>query len=238
MNTRRKSSAPSRLWALALVSCVVGPSTLAAAPDDKSRIAEARAKADADLAAAEAECKTRFAVTPCLIDAREKHRAIVEPLRRDELTIDERERRQRAADRLEHLNRKAEAAREAASAAAAASASEVSDSGAKSGKPLLPIRPRLRSGSASEPIAGGDAAAAPSSDAPAKPRRAHASKRLTPAPDPQAAQRAEDRLRQAEEHRARVLARNAERNAKKPPAAPLPVPAGAAPAASVPTALR
>lgn len=222
----------SRLWVLALVSLVLSQLTLAATSDDKKRIAEARAKADADLAAQEAECRTRFAVTPCLIDAREKHRAIVDPLRRDELMIDERERRQRAADRLEHLSRKAEAAREAASAAAAAPAPEESDSAAKSGKPLLPIRPRLRSGSASEPIASGDAASAPSTEPPAKPRRAHAPKRLTPAPDPQAVQRAEDRVRQAEERRARVLARNAERNAKKPPAAPLPVPAGAAPASA------
>ncbi len=217
-----------RLFALALIALTLSPLAQAAASDDKKRIAEARAKADADLAAQEAECKTRFAVTPCLLDAREQHRAIVDPLRRDELTVDERERRQRAADRLRHLSRKAEAARVAASAAAATAASAPDVSDVTTGKPLLPIRPRLRSGSASEPIAGGDAASAPSAEPLAKPRREHHSKRLTPAPDPQAAQRAEDRVRQAEERRARVLARNAERNAKKPPAAPLPVPAGAA----------
>ncbi|OYT99545.1 MAG: hypothetical protein CFE40_06850 [Burkholderiales bacterium PBB1] len=217
-----------RLFALALIALTLSPLAQAAASDDKKRIAEARAKADADLAAEEAECRTRFAVTPCLLDAREKHRAIVEPLRRDELTVDERERRQRAADRLGHLSRKAEAARVAASAADATAASAPDVSDVTTGKPLLPIRPRLRSGSASEPIAGVDAASAP----PAQTRRAHKPKRLTPAPDPQAAQRAEDRVRQAEERRARVLARNAERNAKKPPAAPLPVPAGAAPAAA------
>ena len=228
----RLSAASSRLWVLALVSLVVSQVTLAAASDDKKRIAEARAKANADLAAQEAECKTRFAVTPCLIDAREKHRAIVEPLRRDELMVDERERRQRATERLEHLSRKAEAAREAASAAAAVPAPDVSDPGIKTGKPLLPIRPRLRSEPASEPVAGGDAASATSTEQSVRPRRAHASKRLTPAPDPQAMQRAEDRVRQAEERRARVLARNAERNAKKPPAAPLPVPAGAVPAST------
>lgn len=231
------SAASSRLWVLALVSLVVSQATLAVTSNDKKRIAEARAKADADLAAQEAECKTRFAVTQCLIDAREKHRAIVEPLRRDELMVDERERRQRAAERLEHLSRKAEAAREAASAAAVVPAPDVSDPGIKTGKPLLPIRSRLRSEPASEPIAGDDPASAPSTESTAKSRRAHASRRLTPAPDPQAAQRADDRVRQAEERRARVLARNAERNAKKPPAAPLPVPPGTVPA-STPTSPR
>lgn len=230
-------SACIRLFSLALIVLTLSPLAQAATSEDKKRIAEARAKADADLAAEEAECTTRFAVTPCLLDAREKHRAIVDPLRRDELTVDERERRQRAADRLERLSRKAEAARVAASAAAATAASAPEGSDMTVGKPVLPIRPRLRSGSASEPIAGADAASAPSAEPLAKPRRAHDAKRLTPAPDPQAAQRAEDRVRQLEERRARVLARNAERNAKKPPAATLPVPAGAA-AASAPGASR
>lgn len=220
---------------LALAALVGSQFAAAAASDEKKHIAEARARADADLAAQEAECQTRFAVTPCLLDAREKHRAIVDPLRRDELTIDERERKQRAADRLGHLSRKAVAAREAASAAtsATASAPELSDTGIRTSKPALPIRPRLRSEAASEPLATGESASAPSAESPAsKPRRAQASKRLSPAPGPYAAQRAEDRVRQAEERKARVLARNAERAAKKPPAAPLPVPGEPAAAAT------
>lgn len=228
-------TASTRPWVLALAALALSQFALAAASEDKKRIAEARARADADLATQEAECQTRFAVTPCLLDAREKHRAIVDPLRRDELTLDERERKQRAADRLGRLSRKAEAAREAAGVAAATSAPELSDTGTRTSKPLLPIRPRLRSGSASEPLTTGEAASAPSAEPPpAKPRRAHASKRLTPAPDQDAAQRAEDRVRQAEERKARVLARNAERTAKKPPAAALPVPGDAAATTSSP----
>ena len=231
----RPLAVPIRPWVLALAVLAVSQFASAAASDEKKHLAEARARADADLAAQEAECQTRFAVTPCLLDAREKHRAIVDPLRRDELTVDERERKQRAADRLGHLSRKAVAAREAASAAAAAAASapDLSDTGTRTSKPLLPIRPRLRSGAASEPLATGEAASTPSAESPApKPRRAHASKRLSPAPHPDAAQRAEDRVRQAEERKARVLARNAERAAKKPPAAPLPVPGDPAAAAT------
>ena len=227
---KRLSLTRVNAWALAvamLACCQLADATVS---EDRKRIAEARAKADADLAAQELECQTRFAVTPCLLDAREQHRAIVGPLRRDQLTLDERERQQRAADRRQHLSRKANAAREAASAAAAASASQGPDVGTK---PLLPIRPRLRSAAASGPETTEAAASAPVTEPPpAKQRRAHSSKRLTPASDPGAAQRAGDRVQQAEERRARVLARNAERHAKKPPAAPLPIPGAPASAAT------
>lgn len=225
-------------WTLALITLTCCELAVATVADDRKRIAEARAQADAELAAQEVECQTRFAVTPCLLDAREKHRAIVDPLRRDQLTIDERERQQRATDRREHLSRKAQAAREAANAATAASAAEAPESAPGTTKPLLPIRPRLRSETASGPDVAGSTASAPVSEpSPAEVRRARTSKRLTPAPDPDAAQRAEDRVRQANERRARVLARNAERNAKKPQAASLPIP-GVSPTASSASPLR
>ena len=233
------SSARCKSWVLAatmLAWCQLAVATVA---EDRKRITEARTQADAELAAQEVACQTRFAVTPCLLDAREKHRTIVEPLRRDQLTLDERERQQRAADRREHLSRKAAAKRESASGAAAASAApEASDTGTRTNAPPLPIRPRLRSAAASGAEASAESASAPASEPPpAKVRRAHSAKRLTPAPDSSAVQRAEDRVQQAEERRARVLARNAERNAKKPPAAPLPVP-GVPASAAAPGAAR
>lgn len=224
--------------ALTVVLLVCSQMACAAVAQEKKRIAQARAQADAELAAQEAECQTRFAVTPCLLDAQARHRAIVDPLRRDQLTLDERERQQRATDRRQRLSRKAEAARQAASAAVAASASDASDASGRITKPLLPIRPRLRSAAASDPEAVDEAAsAAVTQSPPAKVQRAQSAKRLTPAPDPNAAQRAEERVRQAEEHRARVLARNAERNAKKPRAAPLPVP-GVPPSAATSSPVR
>ena len=207
---------------------------VAAASEDRKRVAQARAQADADLAAQEAVCRQRFAVTPCLLDAREQHRAVVGPLQRDALLIDERERQQRAAVRLRRLERKAEAARRTASAAAAASASQASASAQRTVKATSPIRHRLRSGAEYPAGAGAvtavDAGSAPFGEPP--PEQARPSKRLTPAPDPSAVQRAEDRVREAEARRARVLARNAERSAKKPPAASLPVPGASAPVSS------
>lgn len=222
----------ARVWPVLLL--MTAHLVWAAASEDKKRVIEARAKADAELAAQEAECQQRFAVTPCLLDARERHRAIVDPLRRDELLIDERERRQRGAERQEHLKRKAAAAREAASAASAA---EPLDTGASAGKPLLPIRPRLRASSEQEPTAVSDpalASEAASEPVRAKDRHPHGNKRQVAAPDPAAQQRAQERVRQFEERRERVRARNAERNAKKPAAAPLPVPG----VASAPAAAR
>ena len=92
------SSARCKYWVLAAAMLACCHLAVATVSEDRKRIAEARAQADAALAAQEAECKTRFAVTPCLLDAREQHRAIVDPLRRDQLTLDERERQQRAAE--------------------------------------------------------------------------------------------------------------------------------------------
>lgn len=224
----------ARLWPAVLL--ITTQLVCAAVSEDKKRVLEARAKAEAELAAQEAECRERFAVTPCLLDARERHRAIVEPLRRDELMIDERERRQRGAERQEHLKRKAAAAREAASAASAA---ESLETGVPSNKPLLPNRPRLRSASEQESAAPSDPAPPqePASDAVrAKAHRSHSSKRLGTEPSPAAEQRAQERVRQFEERKQRVLNRNAERSAKKPPAAPLPVPGAAS--ASLPASVR
>lgn len=211
------------LWALALLS--IGQLAWAADSSDKARINQARAQADAKLAAQEAECQQRFAVTDCVLAAREQHRAVVGPLRRDLLALDERERKQRAAERLERLRDKAESARNAASAPVGSAAPSTASEPVTT---VAPIRPRLRlpeSAGASQP---GAEAAAPAASAPTASRPARQpAKRLTPAPDPNAAQRAADREREAEAHRASVLKRNAERSAKKPPAAPLPVPGAA-----------
>ena len=234
MLARLKSAAG--LVGVATMAVCLG--AVAAATDDKKRVQQARAQADADLAAQEALCRQRFAVTPCLLDAREQHRAIVGPLQRDQFMIDERERQQRAADRLRRLDRKAQTARLAASAAEAASAPLASDSEPLTTKSASPIRHRLRSPASGADAAGvaavtADTASAPLSEPPSGPSpHARSPKRLTPAPDPSAVQRAEDRVREAEERRARVLARNAERSAKKPPAASLPVPGASAPASS------
>lgn len=207
---------------------------------ERARINKARAEADAVLAAQEAECRKRFAVTACLTDARKQHRAVVGPLREELLVLDEKQRRQRAADRAERVRAKAESASDATGWAATPAPGAASEPGVSSPRPV--VRPKLRStGPASdEPLTEWPtdspalAAEKSSVSASAVAGPAHSKKRLTPRPDPDALKKSSDRVREIEARRESVLKRNAERAAKKPNAAPLPVPAvvPAAPAAS------
>jgi len=222
-----------------LVIALLALSHLAWAGDyssEKARINKARDEADAVLAAKEAECRQRFVVNSCLIEARQQHRAVVQPLREELILLDEKQRKQRASDRLDRIRAKSDPAssRSDAAASPAASASVPSASASRSSpRPL--IRPRLRSfGPASEsPLADMPAASPEPSTTPegvmeipaADP--GHARKRLTPMPNANALKDSTDRAREIEERRERVLKRNAEKAAKKPPAAPLPVPAAA-----------
>lgn len=228
----------SRTRWLAIALLVIGPAAWAGDAAEKARIHKARVEADAALAAQEAECRQRFVVTSCLIEARKQHRLVIAPLREESLQIDEKQRKQRAADRAERIRAKTEAASGASADAPSAAASAPSTASSRA-TPRPLIRPRLRS--------VGPASATPLAEMPAalpEPPGAssgvaevmaadptRAPKRPKPAPNPNALQESTDRLREIEARRDSVLKRNAERAAKKPPAAPLPVP-GALPAAS------
>jgi hypothetical protein len=236
------------LWhaVAALSSLVLGGLCMGAhaAPvnTERARIAQARAEADATLAKAEAECKQRFVVTSCLIDARRAHRATVEPLREESLLLDERERKQRAADRLDQVQGKALAAQARAASSASSTQPPTPSVDAASAPDVPGVRPKLRQAAmaadsnaeagsaASNPERAADigsgASAVPAGPAPLG-RTKSPSKRLTPAPDPAAAASAENKAAEARAHREEVERRNAERDAKRPPAKGLPVPAAA-----------
>ena len=214
----------------ASVLCVVMAHGTAWASDasERERINKAKSQADAKLAQKELECQERFAVTDCVLAARKEHRSVVEPLRKESLALDDKERKQRAAERTERLRTKVESASAAASAnAAAASGSEVPS-----------VRPKIRSAeaaSASQPGASGVTMPAASSVMP--PVILKTDKPITPkaqAPQPGSEDYQTLRVRQAEERRAAVLKKNAERDATKPRAKPLPVPGTATPGASAP----
>jgi hypothetical protein len=217
---------------------------------DRARIAKARAQADVVLAQTEAQCMQRFAVNSCLDEARRLHRETVEPLRQESMILDERERKQRAADRLDQLRVKSLAAQaRAASSASAASSQPASPPGEASAPEMPGVRPKLRGGPSSieiNPAADaassssssalprdvvGEASVAPSSPVPAKQPRSP-TKRLTPAPDPAATAAAERKAAEARTRREKVERRNAERDAKKPPAKGLPVPDAASTASA------
>lgn len=221
---------------LAMALLLTGPSAWSSDASEKARINKARAEADANLAAQEAECRQRFVVNACLNEARQQHRAVVGPLKEELLVIDEKQRKQRAADRADRIRAKTESTSGVASApvpSAAASAPAV-ETPRSASRPL--IRPRLRSSgpSGDTPLAAMPAAVpvpASASSGVAEVMAAdpvRSPKRLTPMPSPNALKESTDRARDIEARRESVLKRNAERAAKKPPSAPLPVPAAPA----------
>jgi hypothetical protein len=209
---------------------------MASDSSDKARINKAKAEADATLAAQEAECRQRFVVNACLIEARKQHRAVVGPLKEELLVIDERQRKQRAADRAERIRAKSEPASGAHDVSASAAGASQPPVASPRSAARSSIRPRLRS-------FGPDSASTPIAEMPAAlPQPASAAtgvgevmtaesvrtrKRMTPMPKPNALKESTDRARAIEERRDSVLKRNAEKAAKKAPSAPLPVPAAA-----------
>jgi hypothetical protein len=157
---------------------------------------------------------------------------VVEPLRKESLALDDKERKQRAAERTERLRTKAE------SASAAASANAAAASGSGSGSDLPSVRPKIRSAeAASASQLGASGVNMPAASSVMPPLIQKTDKPITPkvqAPLPGSDDYQTLRVRQAEERRAAVLKKNAERDASKPPAKPLPVPGTAASGASAP----
>lgn len=218
----------SLMTASALCMAMAHGAAWASDASERERINKAKSQADAKLSQKELECQERFAVTDCVLAARKEHRSVVEPLRKASLALDDKERKRRAAERTERLRTKAESASAAASANAAAA----------SGSDAPSVRPKIRSAeaaSASQLGASGVTMPAASSVMPALIQMTD--KPITPkvqAPQPGSEDYQTLRVRQAEERRAAVLKKNAERDASKPPAKPLPVPGTAASGASAP----
>jgi hypothetical protein len=198
-----------RLWILVLAGSLVACSVHAA--NESAEEAQRRERLEADRAAAQArydaalrECQSAFAVTGCVDRAKAERRGTMDRLAREEAALDDLQRRRRAEERRKRI-----AAKQQASAArAAASAPDV----------------RLR-----EPRLPSLAASASRPSRRAEPRSAQEAA----AEETAARERATDSQRRREraaEHQEAVRQRNAERAARKPPAAPLPDPTAAPPA--------
>ena len=220
-------SVPASTWA-------AGPPE---APVDADRSAE-RAAIDAErrqVAASydldKAECQGRFMLTQCLDDARNTRRLALDNLQRRQLTLDDAARRERSVKRLQIMQARVRELRPASAAVAAASVASASVAAASapagpasSGLAVQPavravVRPVVRATTAPD----SPAATAPTPAAtPVRPSAAAAS---TQALRNQAAYL--QRQQQATDHRDAVLARNGRKDASKPPAAGLPVPAAA-----------
>jgi hypothetical protein len=195
---------PEALGALLLMFAVA--STPVAADDtssERARIARERAAVEAQAREGEAECTTRFAVSSCAAKVRAERRSKIQSLDRQSSLLDEAQRHQRAAERLERVRQRQ---------AAAASA-----------PPVAIALPRV-----ARPAAPPSSAAPQAPKAEAR-EAAKASRRDAEARN--AARRAEasaSRTREAQAYREAVERRNREREAgMRKPSAPLP-PGGSA----------
>lgn len=180
--------------------------------DERERIARERAQVQATFEAQEAQCQQRFVVTPCIDAARRAERDALARLRRQEVLLDEQARKRRAAQRTQAIResiREDEEHRRAERAAAAGRA-----------------EPTERADLAPTPARSERARRETVIPAPAE-RTENEADRKAGEQERVARREAEQRAVQA--HREAVEARNAQRAASgKAPAAPLPVPSGAA----------
>lgn len=230
----RCSVAACGMLLAAAAAAAAGPAEAAAAAEH-ARIAAERQAVEARFARAQAECRQRFLVTDCLEAARAERRAALAPLQRQRMVLDDARRRERAAERLRAIQARARTLDTRAEA------------------PSAPLRRQPRKAPAAAPTPAGAAAAAGSASAAAaaapasaaalrqaRPAAATPARRATPEKTEkstaaaQQAQRQRDSQQQREQaalaHAEAVRQRNARQDAKRPPAAGLPVPATSAPA--------
>ena len=187
----------------ATASAPAGPSTeqqqVAA---ERARIAAERERVEREFEAAQKACYQKFAVTGCIEDARAKRRDVLADLRRQEVALNDAQRRARAAEQMRSLEqRQAEQERKAQEAQ-------------HKGQEEAAKRERRAAEKDTKP----------SQDAEAASRRAKTPHQPQPtqAPDVQAnRERYDRRVADAEEHKAQVQRRAA--SAKKD-VKPLPVP--------------
>lgn len=221
------SAAPRPKWPAlhGVVLALLAAATAASAQSgltsgaDAANIQSERHAVEQRFEAARLDCAGRFALTACLDRARAARRHDLDALAKREAVLDDAQRRARAAERLRAIDDKVRAAAQARSGSAAAPAAAGVPAAASSAVVATPEAAR--------------ASAPPTSTAPL--RRA-APRAATSASVPSVAEierrRADYQRRQqaAQAHRRAALQRDAERTARKPPAASLPLPA----AASVP----
>ena len=182
---------------------------------EQQRIDVERRDADAAFNRREMECRARFAVTVCIDDARKNYHQRLERLRLQQSALDEAQRKQRAAQRLQGIREKG----------SAGESSQRNEAMPERSRPeARPALPAQRDSSA--PSGVPTPAAAPPLEPEKKSKRSTDTNRSVV----EAQRRAEyqARLDAAQAHRDSVALRNAQRRASgRAPAAGLPVPSAA-----------
>lgn len=204
-----------RLLLLAAVFCLCG--VAAAQPVDaqtsndianaRRQIEDIRSRETSRFDAVDAECKTRFAVNDCLRASQTKRRAVMSDLRKQEASLNERERMQRGQEQTERAAQKAKERQQQDQDVAAAHAERLAEQAQKQRE--LEEKRAANKNTVASPSGKASAAAKPAAG---------------PAPAQQAANRSDFERRQAEasKHKLELEKRNAEKTGK--PASALPVP--------------
>jgi hypothetical protein len=201
---RRIQSLLLLLLALPLVAQAVDEAA------ERARIAAERKQADERFAADEKACWRRFAVNDCIAEAKGRQRATLGGLRRQEIHLNDIERKRRAAERQGQIDERQSPENQEREAQQRAQASqEQQQREARAAEKV--VRRRQKEAEAQ--------AAAEAAQRPKQPR----SGPTIPASEAAANRRDfEKRLADAHERKVKAAQRQAER--KKPPAQPLPVP--------------
>lgn len=210
------------LLALVLLASGVHAQQVPNEAAERERLHTEHAAADKRLAEAQKACRAKFAVNDCLDKARREYNGTVDEIKRQERVLDDSQRKQRAAARQKEIDERnspevqqQEAARrEKALADHQKREAEAAEKAAK------------RSADEAEHAKRGAQVKAPRGEPgpQGSPRNPEAPVGHGPTPEQAAKNRAEyeQRLQEAEKHKAEVAARNAQR--KKPAAADLPPP--------------
>lgn len=190
------------LWLL----CASLPAALAqgggAVDAQRARIAAERAKADAQFAQDEEACYARFAVNDCQNEARARRRETLADLRRQEVSLNDEQRKRKGADRIRSIEERAGQQKQEREAQDRAKAVDGT---------------RLREDRAAQKAA--DRAASEASQA-ARPAKIERQRKTVDTAD--ALRKHKERQEEAKARRERVEKKQKER--QKPPAAALPVP--------------
>ena len=210
------------LLALALLASGVHAQQVPSEAAERERLHSERAAADKRLAEAQKACRAKFAVNDCLDQARREYNVTADEVKRQERILDDAQRKQRAAARqreIDERNSPEHQQQEAAKRARALADQQKREAEAAE-------KAAKRSADEAEHAKRGAEQKTPRGEPgpQGSPRDPHAPAAHGPTPEEALRNRAEyeERLQEAEKHKAEVAARNAQR--KKPAAADLPPP--------------
>jgi len=195
---------------------------------ERARIASERSRIEAAFQAEQKACYSKFGVSGCIEDAKARRSAQLGDLRRQEISLNDAQRKARAADRVKELERKRADEARKQSEAAATGAARTEARARRADEKAAKARQRAAKAQEGAARAEAESARTPDPHAPAAPGKARTSATRAPLEKPpdteENRRRYEQRQLDAQAHKANVQARAAEQQKKNKPVNPLPVP--------------